>query len=91
MKTAVIVFPGSNCDRDAQMALRQVSGSEPAMVWHKDGELPKGLDRAMLAEVSSAMLFSRAFVTGESLDDAFLTDLVDRVLLPLVQHRAGDA
>jgi len=55
------------------------------------GELPKGLDRAMLAEVSSAMLFSRAFVTGEPLDDAFLTDLVDRVLLPLVHHRAGDA
>ena len=48
MKTAVIVFPGSNCDRDAQMALRQVSGSEPAMVWHKDGELPKGLDLIVL-------------------------------------------
>jgi AcrR family transcriptional regulator len=55
------------------------------------GELPKRLDRAMLAEVSSAMLFSRAFVTGEPLDDAFLTDLVDRVLLPLVHQRAGDA
>ncbi|MEV4619724.1 TetR/AcrR family transcriptional regulator [Asanoa sp. NPDC049573] len=55
------------------------------------GELPEGLDRAMLAEVSSAMLFSRAFVTGEPLDDAFLADLVDRVLLPLVRQRAGDS
>jgi phosphoribosylformylglycinamidine synthase I len=48
MKTAVIVFPGSNCDRDAHMALRQVTGREPAMVWHKDGELPKGLDLVIL-------------------------------------------
>jgi phosphoribosylformylglycinamidine synthase len=48
MKSAVIVFPGSNCDRDAQMALRQATGREPAMVWHKNGELPKGLDLIVL-------------------------------------------
>jgi len=48
MKSAVIVFPGSNCDRDAQMALREVTGQEPAMVWHKDGALPQGLDLIML-------------------------------------------
>jgi len=36
MKTAVIVFPGSNCDRDVQVALRQSMGSEPEMVWHGD-------------------------------------------------------
>ncbi|GAB5471639.1 MAG: phosphoribosylformylglycinamidine synthase subunit PurQ [Rhodospirillales bacterium] len=40
MKSAVIVFPGSNCDRDVQVALRQSMGSEPIMVWHKDAELP---------------------------------------------------
>ena len=40
MKSAVIVFPGSNCDRDAQTALTEVTGEAPAMVWHKDGELP---------------------------------------------------
>ena len=39
MKTAVIVFPGSNCDRDAEVALRQASGSDPAMVCHKDGTI----------------------------------------------------
>lgn len=44
MKSAVIVFPGSNCDRDMQVALRQSSGREPAMVWHKDAALPEGLD-----------------------------------------------
>lgn len=44
MKTAVIVFPGSNCDRDMQVALRKASGAEPAMVWHKETELPAGLD-----------------------------------------------
>ena len=40
MKTAVIVFPGSNCDRDVQVALRQSMGSEPLMVWHGDASLP---------------------------------------------------
>jgi len=41
MKTAVIVFPGSNCDRDMQVALREMTGQEPAMVWHADSQLPK--------------------------------------------------
>ena len=36
MKAAVIVFPGSNCDRDVQVALRQSTGEEPLMVWHKE-------------------------------------------------------
>jgi AcrR family transcriptional regulator len=55
------------------------------------GELPAAIDRARLAEVSSAMLFSRVFVTGQPLDDAFLTGLVDDVLLPLLSHQAGEA
>jgi len=44
MKTAVIVFPGSNCDRDLAVALEQVTGRAPAMVWHRDSELPDGVD-----------------------------------------------
>lgn len=40
MKTAVIVFPGSNCDRDIQVALREATGREPEMVWHRDSEMP---------------------------------------------------
>ena len=44
MKSAVIVFPGSNCDRDMAVALEQVSGNKPAMVWHRETELPDGLD-----------------------------------------------
>jgi phosphoribosylformylglycinamidine synthase len=40
----VIVFPGSNCDRDMAVALEQVSGKAPAMVWHRESELPQGLD-----------------------------------------------
>ena len=43
MKAAVIVFPGSNCDRDLAVALRG-AGAEVAMVWHKDTSLPAGLD-----------------------------------------------
>src|SRR5262245_34442800 len=41
MKAAVIVFPGSNCDRDAAVALEAATGQPPAMVWHGDAELPK--------------------------------------------------
>ena len=40
MKSAVIVFPASNCDRDAKTALTQMTGKAPAMVWHQDSELP---------------------------------------------------
>ena len=42
MKSAVIVFPGSNCDRDLAVAIEQVTGRAPAMVWHRDTELPEG-------------------------------------------------
>ena len=43
MKAAVIVFPGSNCDRDLTVALEMV-GFEVAKIWHKDSELEKGID-----------------------------------------------
>ena len=43
MKAAVIVFPGSNCDRDAAVALEAATGKPPAMVWHGDAELPKDI------------------------------------------------
>src|ERR1700755_2251503 len=40
MRSAVIVFPASNCDRDAATALEQLSGNKTRMVWHQDGVLP---------------------------------------------------
>ena len=43
MKAAVLVFPGSNCDRDLAVAFRQ-AGFAVEMVWHKDTELPAGID-----------------------------------------------
>ncbi len=48
MKAAVVVFPGSNCDRDLAVALEQVTGRAPAMVWHQDSELPSGTDFIVL-------------------------------------------
>ncbi len=48
MKSAIIVFPGSNCDRDAARALERISGAAPAMVWHKDLALPEGTDLVVL-------------------------------------------
>ncbi len=41
MKAGVIVFPGSNCDRDVQIALAQSMGRVPEMIWHRDATLPK--------------------------------------------------
>ncbi len=40
MRAVVIVFPGSNCDRDAAVALEAAAGRRPAMVWHGDSDLP---------------------------------------------------
>jgi phosphoribosylformylglycinamidine synthase subunit PurQ / glutaminase len=41
MEAAVIVFPGSNCDRDTAVALERAMGKKPRMIWHADTELPK--------------------------------------------------
>ncbi|MGR3497162.1 phosphoribosylformylglycinamidine synthase subunit PurQ [Citreimonas sp.] len=43
MKAAILVFPGSNCDRDLATAFR-AAGCDVAMVWHKDTSLPAGTD-----------------------------------------------
>lgn len=43
MHAAVIVFPGSNCDRDMRVAFENV-GAKVSMVWHKDTDLPAGVD-----------------------------------------------
>jgi len=44
VKAAVIVFPGSNCDRDLADAITKVTGTAPQMVWHAETSLPEGLD-----------------------------------------------
>lgn len=48
MKSAVIVFPGSNCDRDVAVALEKTTGQKPQMVWHGEASLPAGLDLVAL-------------------------------------------
>src|SRR5690606_38774799 len=48
MKAAVIVFPGSNCDRDCKVAVERSTGAKVEMVWHGETELPKGLDLIVL-------------------------------------------
>lgn len=40
MKAGVVVFPGSNCDRDVAVALEQSTGTKTAMIWHRDTDLP---------------------------------------------------
>ncbi len=44
LKAAVLVFPGSNCDRDCKTAVETTVGGKVEMVWHEDTTLPSGLD-----------------------------------------------
>ena len=44
MRAAVIQFPGSNCDRDMAVAIRDITGAQTMMVWHRATEMPEGLD-----------------------------------------------
>ena len=48
MKAAVIVFPGSNCDRDCKVAIERSTGASVDMVWHGETALPAGLDLIVL-------------------------------------------
>jgi phosphoribosylformylglycinamidine synthase I len=48
MKSAVLVFPGINRERDMARALEHVSGRAPAMVWHAERELPTGTDLVVI-------------------------------------------
>ena len=48
MKSAVLVFPGINRERDMARALAHVSGREPAMAWHAERELPAGTDLVVI-------------------------------------------
>ncbi|UWR13014.1 phosphoribosylformylglycinamidine synthase subunit PurQ [Sulfitobacter mediterraneus] len=43
MRAAVVVFPGSNCDRDLAVAFK-AAGADVEMVWHKDSDLPQDID-----------------------------------------------
>lgn len=48
MSAAVIVFPGSNCDRDCKVAIERSTGERVEMVWHQDTDLPDDLDLIVL-------------------------------------------
>jgi phosphoribosylformylglycinamidine synthase len=48
MNAAVVVFPASNCDRDAAVALEKLTGKKPAMIWHADSEIPADVDLIVL-------------------------------------------
>ncbi|VBB69230.1 Phosphoribosylformylglycinamidine synthase, glutamine amidotransferase subunit [invertebrate metagenome] len=48
LKVAVVVFPGSNCDRDVAVALEQASGQRPLMLWHRETDLPSEVGLVVL-------------------------------------------
>ena len=53
MRVAVVIFPGSNCDRDMMVAIERITGRRPQMVWHKE----TGLDAADLVIVPGGFSF----------------------------------
>ncbi len=44
MRAAVIQFPGSNCDRDMAVAIREITGAKTDIIWHRETALPDGID-----------------------------------------------
>ena len=44
MKAAIIIFPGSNCDRDLAVAFEKVTGKKVTLIWHKEAIIPKNID-----------------------------------------------
>ena len=48
MQAAIIVFPGTNRERDMRLALKRASGRDPVMLFHREAALPKGLDLVVL-------------------------------------------
>jgi phosphoribosylformylglycinamidine synthase len=48
MKAAVVVFPGSNCDRDCKVAVERSTGARVDMVWHQETALPADTDLIVL-------------------------------------------
>jgi phosphoribosylformylglycinamidine synthase I len=48
LKAAVVVFPGSNCDRDCKVAIERSTNARVTMVWHQETELPPGVDLIVL-------------------------------------------
>jgi phosphoribosylformylglycinamidine synthase len=48
MKAGIVVFPGTNRERDMAIALERATGQKPAMLWHREATLPSGLDLVVL-------------------------------------------
>ena len=48
MKSAIVIFPGTNRERDVAIALRRATGHEPLILWHRETALPAGLDLLVL-------------------------------------------
>ena len=102
MKSAVLVFPGINRERDMARALKLASGHEPAMVWHAETSLPKGTDLVVvpggfsygdylrcgaIAARAPVMDAVRAFAKdGPRLADMHVRDLMTREVTTCTQE-----
>ena len=73
MKTHVIVFPGSNCDRDVAVAIKNISGQQPQMVWHKETSIEKSDLIVVPGGFSYGDYLRSGAIAGKSLIIAFLS------------------
>jgi phosphoribosylformylglycinamidine synthase I len=48
VKAGIVIFPGTNRDRDMAIALERATGRRPAILWHRDAALPEGIDLVVL-------------------------------------------
>src|SRR4051812_50058918 len=48
MRAGIVLFPGTNRERDMALALQRVTGRKPEMLWHRDTALPAGTDLVVL-------------------------------------------
>ena len=69
LRVAVIVFPGSNCDRDMMVAIEQLAGRRPSLVWHKETTL----DPVDLAIIPGGFSYGCLLYTSPSPRDGLLS------------------
>ena len=52
MRAGIVLFPGTNRERDMALALKRASGAKPVMLWHGEADLPAGVDLVVLPAAS---------------------------------------
>ena len=79
LRVAIIVFPGSNCDRDMMVAIEQLTSRRPALVWHKEASL----------DAADLVIIPGGFSFGDYLRCGALAGRSPIIMLCLIMQRAA--